>query len=386
MRSPRHSVCAKLMDRLLLPEYAAHHAAKHALLRAYSNVWLPKLGFVYPQVAIVDGFASTGRYRDGTPGSPLILLRAYVGRSDHHRFKAAPQFIFIESKRNFAEHLQAEIEAMGDLKGAQVQVIHGTYEERFPLVIERLVRMKGRGRLPVFAFIDPRGYKETPFELIRRYRRELGEKAEAMVYLPVNFMSRFMMTDLTEAALRKTFGGAEGLERVRKHPEEVDRKAGERIAGGFAELMRGEYDFVTQFTVDPVHHNEYHLFFGTGSLHGVREMKRAYWKVDRVAGSGYQQDARLAAGQVPLFPTAEIEELAPEDTLPALLREHYGDHVFDIEEAERWTLLETRFLDKPHLRQQALIPLRAAGSLEVLESRGWRDTHFPPGTRMRLVD
>jgi three-Cys-motif partner protein len=374
-----------MMDRSQLPPYAAHHAAKHALLREYMNAWLPKLGFSHPQVAIVDGFASAGRYRDGQRGSPLIALDAYLGRSasDRARFKRPPEFIFIESKRRFVEHLQDEINAIGDLKGARVEVISGRYEVEFPKVIDRLARTYGR--LPAFAFVDPRGYSETPFELIRSYRRALGEKAEAMIYLPVNFMARFVETELTEGALRRALGGADAIERVRQNPDAVDREAGERIADEFAELMRKEYDFVTQFTIDPVRHNEYHLFFGTGSEHGVREMKRAYWKVDPVGGSGYQQDARQALGQGALFGPAELRRLPDEDTLPVLLREHYLTRVFDVQDAERFTLLQTRFLDKPHLRQWALRPLEKAGELEVVESPRRRASDYPAGTLARFT-
>jgi three-Cys-motif partner protein len=379
-----NGVVGALLDRSELPEYAAHHGAKHGLLREYANAWLPKLGFSYPNTAIVDGFASAGRYREGNIGSPLLLLHAYIGRSDQHRFRAPPHFIFIESKRSFAGHLRAEIDALGDLKGAQVDVIHRRYEKHFPRVIDYLAATY-QAPLPVFAFVDPRGYKDTPFELIRHYRRRLGDKAEAMVYLPVNFMARFVMTDLTDKALQRAFGGREAIERVRQNPDAVDQQAGARMASEYADLMRQEYDLVTDFTVDPVRHNEYYLFFGTGSEHGVREMKRAYWKVDPVGGSGYQQDPQVAAGQGTFFGAAEVTQLPHEETLPALLRMQFGSHVFSIEEAERWTLLHTRFLDSPHLRQNALIPLQAAGKLQVIETTRRREIDFPPGTTMRFV-
>ncbi len=350
------------------------------------DVWLPKLGFSYPRVALIDGFASTGRYQDGQPGSPLIMLKAYVGRSaeDHARFEYPPHFIFIESKRSFAQHLQAEIDALGDIGGAHVDVIHGRYDEHFPRVVEHVARTHV-SPLPVFAFVDPRGYKETPFELIRRYRRKLGAKAEAMIYLPVNFMARFAMTDLTGNALRRSLGGTDAIERIRENPDTVDRETGERIADEFRDLMRREYDYVTQFTVDPVHHNEYHLFFGTGSEHGVREMKRAYWKVDPVAGSGYQQDPQLALGQGALFSASDVMRLRREDTLSELLRGHYGSAEFDIADAERWTLLHTRFLDTPHLRQWALRPLERDEEIEILKSSRPQKSVYPPGTTMRFT-
>lgn len=74
-------VTAVRLSREKLPRYQPHHRAKHELLRRYMDVWLPKLGFTYDQVALVDGFASAGRYRDGERGSPLIMLDAYLGRS-----------------------------------------------------------------------------------------------------------------------------------------------------------------------------------------------------------------------------------------------------------------------------------------------------------------
>jgi three-Cys-motif partner protein len=375
-------VNGNLLPRAKLPAYAAHHAAKHSLLREYANVWLPKLGFTYPRVAIVDAFASAGRYRDGQPGSPLLLLQAYTGRSDTAKFRTPPIFRFIESNRSFAEHLRAEIDDLGDLKGANVEVIHGRYRDCFPTVIEELGRLPTP--LPCFAFIDPLGYSETPFDLVERYRRRLGAKAEAMVYLPVRFMARFLWTDLTEAALRSALGSGKAVERVRADPDAVGVEAGDRIADEYADLMRREYGFVTQFTVDPVRHNEYHLFFGTGSLAGVSEMKRAYWKVDPVGGRGYRQGVREASGQASLFGPSEVSELPTEERLPALIKAHFGKKAFTIEDAERYTLLHTRFLDKPHLRQWALTPMRREGRLEVLDGGGRRDTDFPAGTRMRL--
>jgi three-Cys-motif partner protein len=369
-----------------LPAYQAHHRAKHELLRRYMDVWFPKLGFSYPQVALVDGFASTGRYRDGQHGSPLVMLKAYVERSaeDRARFEHPPHFIFIESKRSFAQHLRAEIDALGDIGGAQVDVIHGRYEEYFPSVVEHLARTYV-SPLPVFAFVDPLGYKETPFELIRRYRRKLGAKAEAMIYLPVNFMARFAMTDLAENALQRALGGTDAIERIRANPDTVDRQTGDRIADEFRHLMHREYNYVTQFAVDPVHHNEYHLFFGTGSEHGVRAMKHAYWKVDPVSGSGYQQDPQLALGQGSLFSASDVMQLGREDTLPELLRKHYGSTKFDIADAERWTLLHTRFLDKPHLRQWALRPLERDEEIEIVKSSRSQKGTYPSGTTMRFT-
>src|SRR4051794_14054998 len=88
------------LPRPRLPPYDEHHKAKHRLLAEYMKVWLAKLAQTYPRVAIIDGFASAGRYRDGRIGSPLIFLEAYLTHRARSSFRASPHFVFIEARRD----------------------------------------------------------------------------------------------------------------------------------------------------------------------------------------------------------------------------------------------------------------------------------------------
>ncbi len=110
------------------------------------------MGFTNDRVVIIDAFASAGRYRDGGVGSPLIFLHAYLGRSDHGRFKAPPHFVLMEPRLGFARHLRAEVDAL-DLRGATVDVIHGSYEDEFPRIV-RYLAATYRPPLPTFLFVD----------------------------------------------------------------------------------------------------------------------------------------------------------------------------------------------------------------------------------------
>jgi three-Cys-motif partner protein len=365
-----------------LPEYAPHHNAKHKLIREYANVWLPKLGFSYPQVAVVDGYASAGRYRGRQPGSPLILLHAYLGRSDHDKFQSQPHFIFLEERREFAAHLQAEVDDL-DLKGTRVDVIHGAYVDRFPMVVEWLATHY-RQPLPTFVFIDPLGYKGNPFSHLRLLKRQLPKKSEALVYVPASWMARFARTGITANALDELYSSRSWEDAVKQ--ESTRRGASEALAGAFYDVMKGEFDWVTRFNVDPLRRNDYYLMFGTDSLPGLREMKRAQWKVDPVGGRAYQQSAARAIGQGELFAAEELGELPREETLPVLLRERFGTEAFTIEDAEFFTLTQTRFLDDKHLRQWALLPLQSAGQLKVEQSTRRRERDFPAKTVMRFID
>jgi three-Cys-motif partner protein len=380
------SLSSELSGQLLadpdLPEYHAHHAAKHGLLRNYANAWLPKLGYSYPKIAIVDGFASAGRYRDRRMGSPLLLLHAYLGRTDQARFQSPPHFVFIESVRKFARHLRAEVDAIQNLQGATVDVIYGKYEDEFPRVVD-YVATQYRQPVPTFAFVDPRGYEDNPFDLLRSYRARLGAKAEAMVYVPISFMARFVATEITEQAMDRAFGSREAWDEVRRKAA-PGVEAGARLAEAYSDVMSDEFRWVSRFVIDPVRHNEYYLFFGTDHLDGLKVMKAAYWKIDPVGGSGYQQDPLSAAGQGTLFgPAGAPGPAAADASLAELLRERFGLREFSINEAEEFALTATRYRET-HVRP-ALITMQDAGRLHVTHSTRRSEKHFPAGTRMRFV-
>ena len=83
--------------------------------------------------------------------------------------------MFIESKKSFARHLKAEVDAYPTLHGATVDVIHGTYEEHFPRVVEYLATTY-RQPVPTFAFVDPRGYADNPFSHIEDFKRRMPDE------------------------------------------------------------------------------------------------------------------------------------------------------------------------------------------------------------------
>jgi hypothetical protein len=68
-----------------------------------------------------------------------------------------------------------------------------------------------------------------------------------------------------------------------------------------------------------------------------------------------------------------------------LLREYFGTEPFTIEDAEFYTLTETRYRDEGHLGRLGLLPLQEAGQLRVIDSTRRRRTDFPKKTVMKLM-
>jgi hypothetical protein len=152
----------------------------------------------------------------------------------------------------------------------------------------------------------------------------------------------------------------------------------------YAAVLRTEYELVSRFAVDPASRNRYYLFFGTHHIEGLKAMKAAYWKVDPEDGHGYRQDVLAAGGQVGLFDPATASPKEPEQDLSALMRAHFRDQEFSIEDAELFALTETGFRET-HARSLVLLPALDAGELVVTETTAKRQRAFPPGTRMRFT-
>jgi hypothetical protein len=118
--------------------------------------------------------------------------------------------------------------------------------------------------------------------------------------------------------------------------------------------------------------------FGTDNAEqGLRKMKDAMWKVDPRGGEGFR-DTTIAEHPV-LF-----EERPNYGQLEAMLRERFRADWFTIEQATRFTLIDTPFRDNGHLKGPVLVAAERRGVLDVRRHAGQRAGSFTSGTRMRF--
>lgn len=205
-----------------------------------------------------------------------------------------------------------------------------------------------------------------------------------MVYVPADFMARFVRTEITTQALDRLFGSRAAWESVRAEAQ-PGAEASRLLAEAYAQLLGTEYDLVSRFAVDPASRNRYYLFFGTDHLDGLKAMKKAYWTVDPEDGRGYRQNILTAHGQAELFNPAIEAPKEPDEDLASLMRAHFGNREFSIEEAELFALTKTAFRET-HLRGMVLFTAYDAGVLVITQTPAKRRRAFPPGTRMRFVN
>ncbi|HZR92278.1 MAG TPA: three-Cys-motif partner protein TcmP [Gaiellaceae bacterium] len=349
--------------------------AKHTILRKYLDAWLPILGagqYAHQHLVLIDGFAGPGRYSGGEPGSPLIMLSAYVDHSA--ALDATAHFFFIEEHRARCEHLRSEVAKLTLPTKVQVEIIEGSFVDEFPDLIDRTTAQFGQ-LPPTFAFVDPFGAEEIPAALSTRLLE--FPRCEVLVYFPVAFLARFGEQPEFAPILDSLYGGDQWKRALAEPDFEIRKRLLHDMF--LAELQR-RIRWVRSFEITPAAEaggNTYYLFFGTSSKMGLRRMKDAMWKVDPTSGERFR-DSTLADHPV-LF------EREPDLTrLQEMLREKFGGSWFTIQQAEEFTLLETGFRDNGHLKP-TLRAAEANDALEVQRPTGKRARTFTTGTRMRFA-
>ena len=141
---------------------------KHEILKGYVPPFVGKTGKFSPgnRVVIIDGFAGTGRYEDGSAGSPAIFIEA-AQRTPGRNLEC----YFVEKDPANYQRLRAMLEAEGD--AITWEAWQGTAGAH---VDEVLTRAAG---LPLFMFLDPFGIGPDFTQVQDIFRRRPSGRARS---------------------------------------------------------------------------------------------------------------------------------------------------------------------------------------------------------------
>lgn len=362
-----------------------HTRAKHQVLRAYLDAWLPVMGQQAvkvargrsdpPRLLLVDGFAGPGRYETGEDGSPLIMLKALL----EHPVLAKLQgvefiYLFIEHDKRRIEYLEKEVKALDLPPNIKPDIQHGEFETTFGEIVDEIHGKEGQTLIPTFAFIDPFGYAATSMSLAGRFLE--FSRCEALIFIPLTYLVRFVGREGQEKAMNSLFGSERWREAIKMQGEE----RGAFLLGLFEEQLgsQGKVKHVRSFQLRTADGNDYRLVFASQHDRGLELMKDAMWSVDPIEGTRYIA-TRTDEGQEVLF-QSEVDTRA----LFEHLRSKFGDDWFSIEEAEKATLLETPYRVSGHLKGKTLAPAEKAGEIEVDRSGGQK--RLAAGVRIRFCN
>ena len=255
-----------------LPAIQPHTTAKHDILRYHMNAWFPILS-VHGCLQYIDGFSGSGEYREGEPGSPIIVLDA-VKR--HQRFASFAQegkiieFLFVDTNLEYCRHLQRKIDESSWPSAFKVEVVNGEFED---VLNHRMddVTTRGRQMPPTLAFVDPFGPAGFSMDLLRRIAA--FDRVDALINLNHLEFVRWILEDPSKhVTANRLYGGT----RWRPALDKVGRARTAFLTGEYEKALEEIGWRGTSFEmVNRQNQTAYHLVFGTGSSKGMEAIKLA---------------------------------------------------------------------------------------------------------------
>jgi three-Cys-motif partner protein len=359
-------------------DYGEHTRAKHRLLVGYLHAWYPIMASTSKAINVIDGFAGPGRYTGGEPGSPLLMIEAFVGHGNRSPAmeRVGVNFDFIEERHDRAEFLRQELARLTLPSNVHVEPVHeGSFDAVMGGILDAIPAEAGLA--PTFAFIDPFGYTGHGLQLSSRILQ--FKKCEVLIYVPLPFIARFIHKPEVEGALDNLYGDSSWKDARATKGKEAERILHER----FLARVRQAAGHAISFEIDASVGRGwagYTLYFGTSNVRGLERMKEAMWRIDPAGGTRFAYS--VDPDQMTMF------DAAPDlDGLESALRGHFGTKPFTIEHAAHFTALETPFAPRIHLKSRTLAVAEQAERLEAHQPGNPRRRRgqYPPGTVLQFT-
>jgi len=351
-----------------------HTQAKHEILKRYLQAWLPILSSFSGRILYIDGFAGPGEYSKGEPGSPVIAINT----AKEHKLKLNAEilFLFIEAREDRCNHLKEILRHIDVPDNMKYNVECSKFDESLTSLFNYLDEQK-KHIAPTFAFIDPFGYSDTPFSIIKRIMK--NKKCEVLITFMSGFISRFLSDQRKEELFDSFFGTTKWREIISSNESEERRE--KKLVTLYQNQLETDGNFVRSFEmINKSNRTIYHLIFCTHSLKGLKEMKRAMWKVDETGRFRFSD--RTDPNQTVLF-----KHEPDYQQLKKLIVGVFKGKEVSIEEIENFVVVETAFRET-HFKTQILKPMELEVNppeIRVVKSERKRKGAYPKGTIIRFL-
>ena len=358
-----------------------HTLAKHELLRRYLDAWFPILSYGGNsgdnRLIFLDGFAGTGKYADGEPGSPIIALESLV-RHDSFEKMLNTEFIFlfIEQDPDHFASLERELASFWvDHGGKPKNITVYTWNDEFKNVATEITSTIQGQLAPTLAFVDPFGWSGVPMTTIRDLLS--SDKCEVIFNFMYDSVNRFITVD--NPKIEQQFIELFGTDKDTCH--QVSEFSGDQRKEYLRDLYMkqlqtvGGFRFVRSFEVMHQQRNRtlYYLMYGTRHRKGLEKMKEAMWAIDPIRGTRFSGDPGNQQTLVPGVPDFGY--------LQKVLIKRFSGQTALIETIERFVIEETDY-KKTHYKR-VLKELEEQNRISCETERKRRCT-YPTGTILRF--
>jgi three-Cys-motif partner protein len=232
--------------------------------------------------AIVDAFSGPGIYKQGDPGSPIVIARSYLEHRHLPRFGHL-RILCCEKRQDRVDRLNLEIQKLPPSPGLSFDVRPpGDFESIADDLVERS-HLDGPGT-PVLWIIDPFDIKSVGMDTIRKCLA--NRRDELILTFFVNEMHRLAEKNPNMApALDRHFGDNSWRSAL---PMTTESNRKEAFSTLFDAALRKDRSLRSGRLGIRVsnHTSRYDLVFATHSDSGLECWNNMAWRVDRVSGRG----------------------------------------------------------------------------------------------------
>lgn len=302
-------------------------------------------------IAYVDLFAGRGRYKDGTPSTPLLVLRTAVANAE---IAAHLHTVFRDQDSECVTSLQEEI---ANLPGAenlanQPNVARGETGEA---VVRAIARMK---LIPSLVFLDPCGYKGLSLELINSVVKDWA--CECVFFFNYNRINAGVSNVAVSEHVDSIFGRARAA-RLRqivkgKPPQEREMLVLKELVAALTEV-HGKFVLPFRFRRPTGKRTSHYLVFVTKNFTGYDRMKDQMAKASTTAPEGVPSFEYNPAAR------SEFQFDKPLQELKDRLLNQYVGRTIRVGKLYETDSVGTRFLRRNY--KEALLMLEADGQIKV---------------------
>jgi len=258
--------------------YPAHTFVKHQILDKYLRTWISKLGSTNERLGYIDGFAGRGYYEDGSPGSPILAMRA--AQAQHEKIGKLQTFLckFIEINDKNYKSLEKLIEEESrKCTVAKCELHNSSFES---VVSAFLDELEGLRPIPIFYFIDPFGWDGVPFPIIQRILAT--PRSEIFFTFIIGDMLRFLSSEKHHPSLTRLFGDESWKESLELDNEERESFLVNLYGKKIHNYTEASFYLPYRLADAEQRRTKYYLLFATHHIDGFMLMKENMKR----AGSG----------------------------------------------------------------------------------------------------
>jgi len=282
---------------------------------AWANVVLPTVKRNNLKMAYIDLFSGPGRYNDGTPSTPLLILEKAIKHEELRKYLVT---IFNDRDKNNTQTLERLIHELGGINQLRYQPRISTME-----VGEEIEKIfKNMRFVPTLLFVDPWGYKGLSLGLINSVLKDWG--CDCVFFFNFNRINMGLNNEKVKDHMDSLFGNikADKLRDKLCHMDPNDREPVilESLVEGFQSSSNDDL-FILPFCFKNKHgtRTKHYLIFVTKHFRGYEIMKEIMAKESTGSCQGVASFVYCEADKNQPFlfeltkPLAELENMLLEE-------------------------------------------------------------------------